>query len=129
MASKRQEYLKKFKSSLRSFSKKGWDISGINPEELSTQTLRKGAQKYITGKATKTSAITGKIITYSPYIARQEGVAKAKQTVEQRSKDSVIYRFKRKAQQEMALSKAQAILLISAYASSILLNVFCKSII
>lgn len=107
MSSARQNYLKKFKSSLRSYAKKGWDISTINPDTLSTSILRKGAQAYITGKATKISEVTGKTITYSPYRARQEGAAKAKQTVAKKSEDSITYRFKRQAQQEMALSKAR----------------------
>lgn len=107
MSTARQNYLKKFKSSLRSYAKKGWDVSTINPDTLSTSILRKGAQAYITGKATKISEVTGEIITYSPYRARQEGVAKAKQTVVKKSEDSITYRFKRQAQQEMALAKAR----------------------
>lgn len=107
MSKSRKDYLKSFKSSIRRFSKSGWNIPEINYNELSLSQLRKGAQAYITGKATKISAISGKEITYSPYRARQEGSAKAAATIRKKSEDSLIYKWKLREQRSMNLAKAR----------------------
>ena len=106
---KKQDYLKKFKSSLRYYKRKGWTLPEVKPEELSFKQLKAGAQKYITGKAYKIDTETGKTIAYSPIKARQEGVKKAQQTLEKRKSEDVFFKVEQREKQIYNLAKAREI--------------------